>query len=418
MKEDDERGESQVEEQDIESASRQRTQSVKAKDPASARKVSAKKSAKKATKAEKSASQAKKSRTVRPFPAASFEDSLVIANAIQQLGGDRRVRRITIFEHLKKSPDSGPSRQLVTNSGAYGITTGGYQAEHLELTTDGVLATDPEASAGDRFKAQLKLAIEGVAYFKLLYDKYAGSKLPATAVLRDFLREQGVVDEWLDECISLFIVNCKFVGVLRDVAGAERLLKADHGLEEALKGQPDQKTVIITPHVSAAVTTDWDRKCFYITPIGEDGSEERKHADLVMASIIQPAVEPLGLEVVRADQLGEPGMIATHILQHLRHCRLAIADMSHRNPNVFYEMALRHAAKLPLVQLIRKADRLPFDINQVRTVVIDTTDIYSLIPKLQVYTSEIQTQARRALEDPGAVGNPITVFYPEYFTKD
>jgi hypothetical protein len=359
----------------------------------------------------------KKPRGQRPFPATSFEDSLTIANAIQELGGDRRVRQITVFEHLKKSPDSGPSRQMVTNSGAYGITTGGYQADHIELTDDGAAATNPEGSVADRFKARFKLAIQGIELFNSIHTRYAGGKLPASVVIRDFLKENGVQEQWLDECVALFTVNAKFVGILREIAGAERLLKFDHALEEAIKSQPgSDATAIISVAARVVVAGEhWSRKCFYLTPIGEEGSEERLHADLFMGSLIEPAIEPLGLEVVRSDQIGEPGMIASHILQHLKNCRLAIADMSHRNPNVFYEMAIRHVARLPLVQIIRKADRLPFDINQVRTVVIDTTDIYSLIPKLDVYRSEIQTQARRALEDPAAVGNPITVFYPECF---
>lgn len=358
--------------------------------------------------------ESRRQRVSRPFPAASFEDSLVVANAIQQLGGDPKVRRITIFEHLKKSPDSGPSRQLVTNSSAYGITIGSYQAEYLELTAEGAIASNPDAQAGEQFKARLKLAIEGIEPFKKLFDKYAGAKLPAIVVLRDFLKENAVGDEWLEECISLFIVNCKYVGVLREVAGAERLLTPDHAIEEAIKGKP-AASITFPPVVHVTANNDWSKKCFYITPIGKEGSEERKHADLFMASLIQPAIEPLGLEVIRADQIGEPGMIASQVLQHLKHCALAIADMSHRNPNVFYEMGLRHASRLPLVQLIRKADDLPFDINQVRSVIVDTTDIYSLVPKLQVYISEIQTQARRAIEDPAAIGNPITVFYPEFF---
>jgi len=74
-------------------------------------------------------------------------------------------------------------------------------------------------------------------------------------------------------------------------------------------------------------------------------------------------------------------------------------------------MAVRHFAKLPIVQIARKADHLPFDVNQVRTVTIDNTDIYSLIPKLETYQSEIATQVRAALDgQPGS--NPISVFFP------
>jgi hypothetical protein len=74
-------------------------------------------------------------------------------------------------------------------------------------------------------------------------------------------------------------------------------------------------------------------------------------------------------------------------------------------------MAIRHATKLPIIQIWRKCDRLPFDVNQVRTITIDTTDIYTLIPKLETYRSEIATQVRAALEGQGG-SNPISVFFP------
>lgn len=61
-------------------------------------------------------------------------------------------------------------------------------------------------------------------------------------------------------------------------------------------------------------------------------------------------------------------------------------------------MALRHAVKLPIVQIIRKADRLPFDVNQVNSIIIDDTDIYTFTPKIETYRSEITTLTRRALE--------------------
>jgi hypothetical protein len=41
----------------------------------------------------------------------------------------------------------------------------------------------------------------------------------------------------------------------------------------------------------------------------------------------------------------------------------------------------------------------------------DTSDIYTLAPKLETYRSEIATHVRAALAD-GTTGNPITVFFP------
>jgi hypothetical protein len=78
---------------------------------------------------------------------------------------------------------------------------------------------------------------------------------------------------------------------------------------------------------------------------------------------------------VRADQIGKPGMITAQVIEHLANARVVIADLSFHNPNVFYEVALRHACRKPIVQLIRTIDPIPFDLDQFRTIRIDTTDI-------------------------------------------
>lgn len=365
---------------------------------------------------------AKRTRTTRAFPASTFEDSLVIANAIQRSGAAPKIRRITLFEELGRSADSGPSRQLIVNSSAYGLTKGSYVADYIELTPDGDMATRPEASAGDRLRARFKLAIETIAPFKLLYENFAGKRLPAQSVMRDNLTDKSYNKDEVSECIDTFLANVQYLGLLKTIAGAERLLTIDHAIEECGKSETSRplEGAKATPNAEVtglhqAAKSEWDKTCFYISPIGDDGSPERKHADLMVGTFVEPAMEPLGLRVVRADKIGDPGMIATQVLEHLRNCRLAIADLSFLNPNVFYEVALRHVKKLPVVQIIRKADRLPFDVNQVRSVVLDTTDIFTLVPKIETYRSDITTQARAAMENPENVGNPVSVFYPKFF---
>jgi hypothetical protein len=249
--------------------------------------------------------------------------------------------------------------------------------------------------------------------------------------MKDVRSDSSIEVPDLDECVDTFTVNVKDLKLLRTIGGAETLISIEQALEEAARdGLADGGNGILPPappYATAATSEkkrisneqgkslDWGKICFYITPIGSDDSEERKHSDLFMSSLVQPALEELGLTVVRADGIGEPGMITSQILEYLKRSRLAIADLSYLNPNVFYEVALRHALRLPVVQIIRKADRLPFDVNQARTLVFDTSDIYSLVPKLQTYRAEIATQARKALEDPESVGNPVSVFYPDFY---
>jgi|LakMenEpi03Aug12_release.lakeMendotaPanAssembly.Ray.scaffolds.fasta_scaffold184561_2 hypothetical protein len=119
------------------------------------------------------------------------------------------------------------------------------------------------------------------------------------------------------------------------------------------------------------------KNCFIISPIGSEESSARRRADKVLRHIISPAVEARGYTPVRADKISKPGMITSQIIQHILNDPLVIADLTGSNANVYYELALRHAISLPIVQLIEKGERLPFDVHGMRTIFIDHTDLDS-----------------------------------------
>lgn len=366
----------------------------------------------------------KRERRTTLFPAVPFEEALTIANAIQKHAAGQKVRRLTLFDSLGKSPESGPSRQLITNSNKYELTKGSYVAEYLELTPEGHIATSVDAAPREQLAARFKLAIEQIPVFKALYEAQKGNRLPATTVLEDLVEQQGIPGEDAKECVEIFIVNAKYLGILKPIAGAERIISIEQAIEE-LPNSPSTSDAITArlggearkerPTLQATQTSaaEWDHICFYISPIGEDDSEQRQHADLFLGSIVEPALEEFGLTVVRADRIGKPGMITAQIIEHVLRSKLVIADLSYHNPNVFYELCLRHVCRLPTVQIIRKADKIPFDLDQFRTIQIDTTNIFTMIPNLQIYKAEITTQVRTALKDPDSADNPVTTYYPK-----
>jgi hypothetical protein len=359
----------------------------------------------------------RRQRTTRKFPASTFEEALVLARSIDRIAAGQPIRRLTLFDKLGKSPDSGPSRQLITNSGKYGLTKGSYSAERLELTPEGRLAVSQDVPPRDQLRARFKLAVENIAPFKALYERFKGNKLPAQAVLKDFLMDEGFANDDVQECVDTFIVNAKFLALLRTVSGAERLLPIEHALEEIPGGFiPSTQSTLPSLSSHSPSTSDelidWSKTCFYVTPIGAPDSEQRQHSDLFLSAIVEPAIAEFGLTVVRADQIGKPGMITAQVIEHAVRSRLVIADLSFHNPNVFYELSLRHACRLPTVQIIRAADPIPFDLDQFRTIEIDTTSIYTLVPKLEVYQAQISNQVRQVLNDPDAVDNPLSTFYP------
>jgi hypothetical protein len=196
---------------------------------------------------------------------------------------------------MQKSPTSGPTKQLITNSGKYKITTGSYAADWIALTPTGSVATEPGTVTKRKLEAQFSLAIRGVAPFAQLYDEYKSKKLPSQEVMKDFLRENGVGDELLQECVDTFIVNAKDLGLIQTVGGSETLFPIESRLDDIVEVSPrsdtstdhrssnESSTLNRSPEPSLVAEngkTDWSRVCFVITAIGEEESEQRRHADL------------------------------------------------------------------------------------------------------------------------------------------
>lgn len=244
------------------------------------------------------------------------------------------------------------------------------------------------------------------------------------------------------------------MGLIQTLAGTERLLTFDHRLEEyggstaprrsssrlgaslesdqpskkeetaatatgaaePLKNPTPEKRISITTRRGRVVSVSvFDKVCFHITPIGSDGSEQRRHADLITETILEPAMEEIGLRLVRADKIAEPGQITSQVIEHLLFSRLVVADLSYSNPNVFYELAIRHATRKPVVQISRTADAIPFDVGQSRTIRMNMEDIYSFVPQLDFHRAEVIRQCRAAVDSEGPTDNTLSLFYPEFW---
>lgn len=113
------------------------------------------------------------------------------------------------------------------------------------------------------------------------------------------------------------------------------------------------------------------KKCFVISPIGEEGSDVRKNADELLKYVIEPACRAKGYEAIRADKISDAGMITQSIIEHILQDDIAIIDITGRNANVFYELAIRHSYGLPAIQVAKDITDIPFDIHNVRTIQYD-----------------------------------------------
>jgi len=148
-----------------------------------------------------------------------------------------------------------------------------------------------------------------------------------------------------------------------------------------------------------------EKTCFVISPIGDPDSETRKRADQVLKHVVRPAVTSCGYKAIRADEIDKPGLITSQVIQHVVNDPLVVADLTERNPNVFYELAIRHALRKPLVQIIKKGEAIPFDVAGTRTIYVDHKDLDSV----EAAKNEIIEQVKALEKDSTALETPISV---------
>jgi hypothetical protein len=110
-------------------------------------------------------------------------------------------------------------------------------------------------------------------------------------------------------------------------------------------------------------------------PIGDQAYEGETYsrADLKKKydDLIKNALETAkkGLEIYRADDIPVPGSISNDILTRLMYSKYVIADISLPNPNVFYELGIRHAIKTGTILLKDKnIKNMVFDISHLRYI--------------------------------------------------
>lgn len=154
-----------------------------------------------------------------------------------------------------------------------------------------------------------------------------------------------------------------------------------------------------------------EKTCFVIGPIGPPDSEQRAWADEIFEYLLRPVVEEYGYEIARADRIDEPGVIPHHISEHLLEDDLVVADLTNKNPNVFYELGVRHLLQdRPTIHVCREGTELPFDVEQIRTIFIDKGRLESVENAKQRLANQIEEieAGKTDLANPISVGLTVS----------
>lgn len=134
------------------------------------------------------------------------------------------------------------------------------------------------------------------------------------------------------------------------------------------------------------------RKCFIITPIGDQSSEIFRMAKGVIESVIKPLLEQYEYyDIKPAYEINKTGMISTQIINRILEDDLVIANLTGNNPNVMYELCLRHVTAKPIIHICQFGTNLPFDIKDSRTIFYkdDMLGVQELMKQIDEFMKEL-----------------------------
>lgn len=297
---------------------------------------------------------------------------------------------------------------------AYGLVKS--DGDQYSLSEVGRKIIAPEYEGEDQ-EGRLK-AILTPRVLSEFYTAYNGNPLPPDNILSNVLENRlQIPRERVQEARSILLRNARDVGILRPGPNNTEVFQFSPSAAPPKPTQVDDGTgeqfdvAELTP--LEGQTRVQPESCFVITPIGDDGSQERKHADAVLKHLIEPVLKDVGISAIRADKITKPGIINKQIVAQLAYSKLCIADLSFNNPNAFYEMGVRHAFKLPMIQIIRKGDKIPFDVAPGRTIHIDCSDAYCVLDAFTSARKELKEHVESVLQGKvTADDEPMALYLP------
>lgn len=126
--------------------------------------------------------------------------------------------------------------------------------------------------------------------------------------------------------------------------------------------------------------------CFVLMPLDEE-------MHFIYEDHIRIVVESEDVSCLRADEIAGTNMITWDIWEKINRSRFLIADLTGKNPNVFYEVGVAHALGKEVILLTQTMDDVPFDLKSLRCI------IYSRTPRgMKKMESKLRETIKKIIE--------------------
>jgi hypothetical protein len=210
----------------------------------------------------------------------------------------------------------------------------------------------------------LLAAFRSVEDFARVEQFYGGKPIPEDEFfLNTVTREFGIPRDRVDAFSKVFRVNLAYLRAFSAWTSPDVTVSPD---ATAVATTPAEK--VPSPVLSKEPRSrEFLDTCFVMMPFGE-------WFDRYYQEIYVPAIKDAGFEPVRADELFTTGSVVEQIWEQIEKAKLLLADLSGKNPNVFYELGLAHAAKQPVIFTAAEVGDVPFDLRHLRVIIYDVRE--------------------------------------------
>jgi hypothetical protein len=312
----------------------------------------------------KNAKAPKKSAAIKPvipkYPRHSLEKALRIPKAIldQNAGKDCSDEDTATFLGMKYN--RGPYAIEISSAIKFGL---------LERPSPGRVSVSDLAKKILRPQNEqeeligLREAVLKAPEISAVYSHYRGENLPDIQFFDNALVDKfGIPKDKVDEFKTIFFDTLNKAKLIEPHNGKQRLLDVS-GDVPVRSASSD-----VLKKLGKAVTLDAGDSCFVMMPFAAPlGNYYEK--------VYKPAIEKAGIKPVRADaEIFGTGKIMDQVWSGINAAKVLVAEMTTRNPNVFYELGLAHALKKPVVLVSSNEGDVPFDLKHIRVIYHDVTD--------------------------------------------
>tara|TARA_R110000824_G_scaffold390760_4_gene587615 strand:- start:34548 stop:35660 length:1113 start_codon:yes stop_codon:yes gene_type:complete len=294
------------------------------------------------------------------FPKNTLEDAIRITQAIEEkyAGNPMPAKQLANAIGFNLATDWRFTNQL-RSANLYGLVSGSGASSTISLAPLGQDVVAP-SSPTQRAKALLS-AFLNVNDFSDVYNFYNGKHIPEDEFfLNTLTREFNIPRDRVGTFAKIFLENIRYVRSFNASLPSEKV-------------STDNSIATEEMHIEAVATSSSGKNirprefldtCFVMMPFGP-------WFDLYYKEIYVPAIKEAGFEPIRADELFHTGSVVEQIWEQIEKAKLLVADLSGKNPNVFYELGLSHAAKKPVIFTASEVDDVPFDLRHLRVIIYD-----------------------------------------------